>query len=184
VPYYRMHRDLCTTTGYDLQIYSCWNDVESLARERIEDSDCAIVTSSCPDARPASDMVLDSSRFKVFYDLDTPITLNELGKRGQVDYIPAYGLGPFDLVLSYTGGKALEELRHQLGAGRGRTSLWKCRSRCTSQGCTQGGAILSRFVLCRNLRAGSAAATGGTVSQARQTAFGPKILPGRRNVSS
>ncbi len=116
VPYYRKHRDLPTAADFDLQIYSSWADIKHRARKTLDDSDCAIVTSYCPDARVASDMVLDSKTCKVFYDLDTPVTLNDLGRKGKVDYVPEYGLGPFDLVLSYTGGKALEELSRQLGA--------------------------------------------------------------------
>ena len=118
VPYYRNHRDLRTAAGYDLQIYSRWEDIEARARRCVEDSDCSLVTSYCPDAQSASDLILHSKTFKVFYDLDTPMTLNELGVRGRVDYVPDYGLGPFDLVLSYTGGNALAELSRQLGARR------------------------------------------------------------------
>ncbi len=33
-----------------------------------------------------------------------------------MDYLPRNGLGKFDLVLSYTGGKAMDELKRQLGA--------------------------------------------------------------------
>jgi spore maturation protein CgeB len=77
------------------------------------------VTSYCPDARSAVDLVLENSRvFSIFYDLDTPVTLNALGRQGTVDYIPSYGLEPFDLVLSYTGGNALLELQNRLGAKR------------------------------------------------------------------
>jgi spore maturation protein CgeB len=118
VPYYRNHRDLCTTPDFDLQIYSEWADVEERARKCVAHSDCAVVTSYCPDSRAASNLILDSKAFKIFYDLDTPVTLSELGQERVVDYIPSYGLGPFDLVLSYTGGKALEELSRLLGARR------------------------------------------------------------------
>jgi spore maturation protein CgeB len=118
VPYYSNHRDLSATSDYDLRIYGEWADIEGCARQSIENSDCAIVTSYCPDARSASDLILDSKTFKIFYDLDTPVTLSELGQERQVYYIPPYGLAPFDLVLSYTGGKALKELSRQLGARR------------------------------------------------------------------
>jgi len=50
--------------------------------------------------------------------LDTPITLERLGRGEPVPYLPASGLGDFDLVLSYTGGQALDELRRRLGARR------------------------------------------------------------------
>src|SRR2546430_3396116 len=54
----------------------------------------------------------------LFYDLDTPVTLERLEQEQTVDYIPPYGLEPFDLVLSYTGGCALEGLQSGLGARR------------------------------------------------------------------
>lgn len=119
VPYYRAHRDLIEAKGYALHLYSDWFDVKATACAAIANCDVAIVTSYCPDARAVSDLILQFPKVcSVFYDLDTPITLNVLGQQGSVDYIPAYGLEPFDLVLSYTGGKALTELSRQLGAKR------------------------------------------------------------------
>jgi spore maturation protein CgeB len=44
------------------------------------------------------------------------VTLARLKGGEQVSYLPEDGLGDFDLVLSYTGGRALEELRTRLGA--------------------------------------------------------------------
>jgi spore maturation protein CgeB len=118
VPYYRNHRDLVEPSLYNLELYSDWNEIENRVKDAISESDCAIVTSYCPDARVASDLILDSDTFSVFYDLDTPVTLDGLARSGGVDYIPSYGLEPFDLVLSYTGGQALAELSRQLGARR------------------------------------------------------------------
>src|SRR5437588_799919 len=77
------------------------------------------VTSSCPDGRTASDLVLSSSApMRVFYDLDTPVTLEYLRAGQSLSYIGPRGLRDFDLVLSYTGGGALRELREFLGARR------------------------------------------------------------------
>lgn len=119
VPYYSTHRDLDQRFGYDLQLYSDWNNLRPKAETALAESDCAIVTSYCPDACSASDLILANPKtFSIFYDLDTPITLNALGRQGTVDYIPSYGLEPFDLVLSYTGGKALGALQTVLGARR------------------------------------------------------------------
>jgi spore maturation protein CgeB len=54
----------------------------------------------------------------IFYDLDTPVTLERLHAGENVEYLPSYGLADFDLVLSYTGGRALDELKTFLGAAR------------------------------------------------------------------
>lgn len=50
--------------------------------------------------------------------MDTPVTLRRLQDGERVDYLPPEGLAEFDLVLSYTGGAALDLLRTRLGARR------------------------------------------------------------------
>jgi spore maturation protein CgeB len=61
--------------------------------------------------------VLDSrARTRVFYDLDTPVTLAQLAAGADIPYLPRIGLGRFDRVLSFTGGRSLLELRDRLGA--------------------------------------------------------------------
>src|SRR3546814_9692837 len=76
-----------------------------------------MVTSYCPDGIAASDMVLDSSApVRVFYDLDTTITLARLRAGESTSYIGERGLSEFDLVLTYTGGAALTALQTRLGA--------------------------------------------------------------------
>jgi spore maturation protein CgeB len=62
--------------------------------------------------------MLDSPVLHIFYDLDTPITLGRLMRGEEVPYIGARGLADFDLVLSFTGGRALDLLREHLGARR------------------------------------------------------------------
>jgi len=116
VPYYASHRDLTNPDAYGLELYSGWDAIYSHAEEEVRTSDAAIVTSYCPDAQQASDLVLSSTALKVYYDLDTAVTLEKLRARGSVEYIPHDGLSGFDLVLSYVGGRALEELKRLLGA--------------------------------------------------------------------
>jgi spore maturation protein CgeB len=119
VPYYAAHRDCIDPAGCDLRLYSGWSAVRTDAANAIGEADVVIVTSYCPDGREASIEALDSSRaLRVFYDLDTPVTLERLRRGERVPYIPDEGLGGFDLVLSYTGGRALDELRTRLGARR------------------------------------------------------------------
>lgn len=117
VPYYATHRDLTGLAGGELILYSDWAEVLPKARQHLAGADVGMVTSYCPDGLAAADLVLDSrARWHVFYDLDTPVTLNHLRAGKPVDYIGPRGLRDFDLVLSYTGGAALEELKSQLGA--------------------------------------------------------------------
>jgi len=118
VPYYANHRDLISPEAYKLTLYSSWREIAKAAEHVVRESDVAVVTSYCPHAREASKLVLNSSAIKVFYDLDTPVTLEQVKKNGCADYVPATGLAGFDLVLSYVGGSALSELQRLLGAQR------------------------------------------------------------------
>ena len=117
VPYYAQHRDLTELPGGALVLYREW-DAEQ-ARNAADTADVAMVTSYCPDACAASALIADSrAGLSCFYDLDTPVTLTRLASGEHVDYVPPQGLGCFDLVLSYTGGGALDALCKQLGARR------------------------------------------------------------------
>ncbi len=118
VPYYASHRDLVWPETYELILYPAWGDITSPAKSAVREADVAVVTSYCPDAIQASDVILESQAIKVFYDLDTAVTLEKLRNQGSVDYVPSYGLGDFDLVLSYVGGRALQEMQQLLGAKR------------------------------------------------------------------
>jgi spore maturation protein CgeB len=118
VPWYAGARDLCDIPGGTLVLYSHWEDVRALARTSVAEADAAIVTSYCPDAIAATELVLDQGRARpVFYDLDTPVTLSRLHAGESVPYIGPAGLDGFALVLSFTGGRRLfDEYRRRLGA--------------------------------------------------------------------
>jgi spore maturation protein CgeB len=119
VPYYSATRDLFELGGGELILYNDWHEVLPKAIGQLGDADVAMVTSYCPDGVAASELVLASrAEARVFYDLDTPVTLARLDAGETVPYIPPGGLGEFDLVLSYTGGSSLDELRRRLGARR------------------------------------------------------------------
>lgn len=117
-PWYAAHRDLACGDGYEIVVYPSWQDVAVDAKRMLDSADVGIVTSFCPDAKAAADAVLASRARRVFYDLDTPVTLERVGRGETVEYFPSAGLGEFDLVLSYTGGRALEHLVSKLGARR------------------------------------------------------------------
>ena len=118
VAWYRDARDLHDLPNGRLLLYSDWAEVLAAKRELL-DADALIVTSYCPDAIAATRLIEAEGRgVAVFYDLDTPVTLARLAAGETVDYLPPEGLGSFDLVLSYTGGPALDALRDRLGARR------------------------------------------------------------------
>lgn len=119
-PWYAENRDLLHLPAPgELVLYRDWEDAVAAARPHLRDADAAMVTSYCPDGVAACRLVLEEARGqRLFYDLDTPVTLSRLAAGEQLDYLPADGLGGFDLVLSYTGGQALDLLRDRLGARR------------------------------------------------------------------
>ena len=120
LPFYANARDLTQLPGGgELRLYAQLDDIQKEAQDLLRSCDLAIVTSFCPDSATVTPWLLESqARIKAFYDLDTPVTLDALQCGRPVAYLPAKGLRDFDLVLSYTGGRALEELRTRLGATR------------------------------------------------------------------
>ena len=120
VPYYAGARDLYELPGGRLELYPSWDAVRVRASNDVADADAAFVTSYCPDGLAATELVCNQARaLRIFYDLDTPITLARLRAGEDVRYIGPRGLTDFDLVLSFTGGtRVFDEFRHRLGARR------------------------------------------------------------------
>lgn len=117
VPWYAAHRDFTALPDATLVLYDDWTALQPAIRRHLADADVGMVTSYCPDGVAASRWVLDAGLPRtVFYDLDTPVTLSHLDAGEPVSWLPPEGLGGFDLVLSYTGGRALDALRDRLGA--------------------------------------------------------------------
>jgi spore maturation protein CgeB len=110
--YYAGHRDLVRCDFCELVLYETWEDCRRPALSIAADSDITIVASYCPQGSRISDELLELDHpLKVYYDLDTPVTLSRLRRGEVVDYVRADQLQEFDLVLSWTGGTALEQLR-------------------------------------------------------------------------
>jgi spore maturation protein CgeB len=118
VPYYAAHRDLTAMDGVRLVLYPSWESVLPIARAELDDAEVGMVTSYCPDGILASELLGEGTAMRVFYDLDTPVTLEAVRAGRSLPYIGPRGLRDFDLVLSFTGGRALEELESVLGARR------------------------------------------------------------------
>lgn len=120
VSYYADTRDgWAAPAGIELRIYTSLGELEAEIKRNLANADVGLCTSYCPDGREAAKLILNSrAAIKAFYDLDTPVTLKSVSADVAVPYLPVGGLGAFDLVLSYTGGRALAELRTALGARR------------------------------------------------------------------
>src|SRR3954451_24683292 len=116
VPYYASTRDgWIPPPGIRVCVYAEITDVIEDIKRELAHADVALSTSYCADGIAASRILLDSNvSIKAFYDLDTPVTLDSLRLGTPVPYLPPEGLERFDLVLSYTGGRALKELESKL----------------------------------------------------------------------
>jgi spore maturation protein CgeB len=125
VEYYARRRDL-TGCGYcELALYSSWEEIRARAIRQAADSDAVVVASYCPDGARITDELLQLSRpLRVFYDLDTPITLQALGA-SDLPYLRRNQIPGFELYLSFTGGGILGELEQNWGARRARP-LYGC----------------------------------------------------------
>lgn len=121
VPYYRSRRDFDSCDYCELILYSEWSHVRDRALSFAADSDVVITASFLPEGQRINDEILDLGRpLRVFYDLDTPVTLAKL-RQGELEYLDARQLAEFDLVLSFTGGKVLAELENKYRARMVRT---------------------------------------------------------------
>lgn len=117
VPYYAQHRDASSFPYVHLHLYDEWQNAALAARRLLQNADVGIVTSYCSNGSQAADLLSECNVPQaVFYDMDTPVTLERLARGETIDYLPSGGLSMFNLVLSYTGGATLTELKNKLNA--------------------------------------------------------------------
>jgi spore maturation protein CgeB len=125
VPYYAKYRDFDGGNCCHLHLYDDWDNIRQSALKQTQDSDAVICASFCPEGARIINEVLELSQpFKIFYDLDTPVTLSSL-ERGQIPYLRADQIPRFDLYLSFTGGATIDEL----------TTRWHARAALPLFGC-------------------------------------------------
>ncbi|HET9838436.1 MAG TPA: glycosyltransferase [Candidatus Angelobacter sp.] len=116
VPYYSSRRDFDACSYCRLTLYPNWYEVRDQALAIAGESDVVITASFVPEGAQINDEILELARpLRVFYDLDTPVTLKNLTQAG-VEYLRPEQLREFDLVLSFTGGPILRELEEGYGA--------------------------------------------------------------------
>jgi len=125
VEYYFWRRDFTACDYCDLVLYPEWDAIRRRAVAEAAESDVVIIGSFCSAGARIADEVLSlSGPLRVFYDLDTPVTLQKLPS-GAVEYLRAEQIPAYDLYLSFTGGNLLSELEEVWGAKRARP-LYGC----------------------------------------------------------
>jgi spore maturation protein CgeB len=114
VPYYAKHRDFDRCDYCDLVLYDDYRSVAAYAQIAMCMSDIVVTASYTPDgAAIARDILHTEGPLRVYYDLDTPITLSHWERGEGVEYIQPQQLSQFDVVFSFTGGRILRELENR-----------------------------------------------------------------------
>ena len=116
VEYYRLRRDLTSCVYCNVVLYDDWDAVRARSLEEAQTSDVVITASYCPAGARIIDEIFElTGPLRVFYDLDTPITLQQL-EQSDLDYLRRDQIRAFDLYLSFTGGDILRQLEQEYGA--------------------------------------------------------------------
>jgi spore maturation protein CgeB len=125
VPWYRSFRDEIPPEHGRWELYSSLAELSRI-EDDLKDADCVIIGSFVPEGVPLSNQILRHARnaCKIFYDLDTPITLRKL-ESGDNEYISPVSLRQFDLYLSFAGGAVLDKLAKRFAA-QNPVTFWCC----------------------------------------------------------
>ena len=116
--WYASNRDLPSPDFCEVRLFEQWRSVMGSVRRELAACDVAILGSYFPEGIRAADELINSKvAGKIFYDIDTPITLNKL-RAGGAEYLRPEQVSGFDLYLSFTAGPILAQLENEFGAPR------------------------------------------------------------------
>ena len=115
-PWYRDHRDFTAVPYADLVFYDAVAELGTHHQALIADADVVMVGSYVPEGIAVGRHVQSVARGRrVFYDIDTPITLAAL-REGTCDYLAADLIPGYDGYFSFTGGPTLDLLEQRYGS--------------------------------------------------------------------
>ncbi len=117
VEWYASNRDLPEPEFCRVRLYTDWSEALPDVRRQLKRADVAMVGSYFPDGVAAINEMADSpARVKVFYDIDTPITVAALYACGKTEYLESSQIPLFDIYFSFTGGPLLADIEHTFQA--------------------------------------------------------------------
>jgi spore maturation protein CgeB len=120
VPWYAAERDLPDPPWGRSELYASVGDLQTRFGVAVTAADVVLIGSYVPDGIEVARWVTSTTRgVKVFYDIDTPVTLAAL-ERGECDYLEPHLIREFDLYLSFTGGPTLDLIEDRYAAPRAR----------------------------------------------------------------
>ena len=119
VPWYAENRDLPCPTFTSVELYRDQAQLLDLLESELSTADVVFMGSYFPDGNLLVDRLgALKGTVRLYYDIDTPVTLAAFRSAGAAEYLRADQLPLFDSVLSFTGGRALIEMQRQWGARR------------------------------------------------------------------
>lgn len=117
-PWYASNRDAPILPYCQSRLYLDVDELRARYTPRIRAAAAVIVGSRLDDGRSICNWVLDhATGVKAFYDIDAPTTLAGL-QDDSCKYLRASQVPEFDVMLSFTGGPALQRLEREFGARR------------------------------------------------------------------
>ena len=121
LPFYAGNRDLPSPDFARLELYTDLADLQRRFAGEVRAADFVLVGSYVPEGIAAGNWALDTASGPVaFYDIDTPVTLEQITSRGTADYIDRDLIRRYPLYLSFTGGPTLQRLEREFGSPRAR----------------------------------------------------------------
>lgn len=116
VQWYAENRDCTRPTGCRLGLYDSIPELKREFGELVQSADVVIVGSYVPDGAEVLRWVLATARgLRLFYDIDTPITLAKL-EAGEDCYLERESIPKLDAYLSFSGGASLRAIEERHGA--------------------------------------------------------------------
>ncbi len=116
VPWYAENRDAPRPDGCEVGYYASLTELERAYRSEVRHADAVLVGSYVPDGTLVARWVVSTAQgLRVFYDIDTPVTIARL-RAGNEEYIGRDTIPRFDAYLSFTGGPTLRTIEREFGA--------------------------------------------------------------------
>ncbi len=115
-PWYRDHRDFTAVPYCDLVFYDSLADLDTTHAALIAGAGVTMVGSYVPEGIAIGRHVQAKAKgLRVFYDIDTPITLAAL-RNGTCDYLAPDLIPGYDAYFSFTGGPTLDLIEQRYGS--------------------------------------------------------------------
>lgn len=115
VYWYAENRDLKNAPYCRTELYSSIKELKNRFTTEVRNADVVIVGSYVPEGVAVGKWVTQVAKgVKVFYDIDTPVTLAKLA-RGDEEYLSPALIPKYDLYLSFTGGPTLHYIERHYG---------------------------------------------------------------------